>query len=160
MKKYLTILNFNINKVNIYEIDDNQYDFYMEDKEAFIKDVVGLNYNDVSTMISDEEPFITKEKLITKIKNYSHSQAFKLYRQKVKELNSLLRSNELIKESIKEYIDIFNKYTGYDALMILDTITGLKRLLHNNLVDIKVLNSQCKILKHKVIEADKKFIKK
>ena len=159
MTKYLTILNYNLGEVNIYELDENQYDFYMEDEEAFIKDVIGLNYDEISTMISDEEPFITKETLITKIKNYSHSQAFKTYRKKVDELNNLLEANICLKSLRRDRIRELSKCSGYDPLKV-DEVYYLGKFIQRNLVDIKVLNSQCKILKHKVIEADKKFIKK
>lgn len=63
MIKYLTILNFNLGEVNIYQIDENQYNEYCKDEEKFIEDIVGLNYDEVYTMISDEEPFVTREKL-------------------------------------------------------------------------------------------------
>ncbi|MCH5167565.1 MAG: hypothetical protein J1F35_06680 [Erysipelotrichales bacterium] len=159
MTKYLTILNFNIGEVNIYEIDENQYDFYMEDEEAFVREVIGLNYDEVCTMISDEEPFITKEKLITKIKNYSHSQAFKWYRKQVKQLNNLLKANEDLKSIRRDRVRELKKSPGYDPSK-LDEIYYLGKFINRNLVDIKVLNDMCKILKHKVIQANKKLNKK
>ena len=156
MTKYLTILNYNIGEVNIYKLDENQYDFYMGDEETFIKEVIGLNYDEVSTMISDEEPFITKEKLVTKIKNYSHSQAFKLYRKKVNELNNLLKNNEDLKSIRRAYMRELKRNLGYESLKV-DQVYILGMTIERNLVDIKVLNNQCKILKHKVIQADKKY---
>lgn len=160
MIKYLTILNFNIGEVNIYEIDENQYDFYMEDEESFIREVIGLNYDEVSIMISDEEPFITREKLTTKIKNYSHSYTFKWYRKIVDELNDLLEVNQLIRNKLKDNLKNLSKAKGFEAMAIADDFYNLKESYNRNLVYIKVLNNQCKMLKHDVIQANKKYIKK
>ena len=158
MTKYLTILNFNIGEVNIYEIDENQYDFYMEDEETFVREVIGLNYDEVSTMISDEEPFITREKLKTKIKNYSHSQAFKWYRKKVEELNKHLEFSKLIQNKMQDDLKSLSKAKGLEAMALADDFYNLKGSYNRNLINIKVLNNQCKIFKHNVIQANKKYI--
>ena len=156
MKKYLTIINYNLGEVNIYEIDENQYDFYMEDEETFVREVIGLNYDEVSTMISDEDPFITKEKLITKIKNFSHSQAFKLYRNTVDQLNNLLEANRCLKSLRRDCMKELKRSPGYEKAII-DEIYNFGINIQTNSIDIKVLNNMCKLLKHRVIEANKKY---
>lgn len=66
-KRWITILNYSVGEVNIYEIIGNALKKYYElCQEEFIEEVVGLNSNEVSWMFTSNEPHITNEVLTLK----------------------------------------------------------------------------------------------
>lgn len=61
-EKFLTILNFNMNEVNTYKLtEDTLEKFLSMDEEDFIKEVIGLNPDELSWMIGNGEPYTTYE---------------------------------------------------------------------------------------------------
>ena len=61
-KRWLTILNYEIGEVNIYEISGEILDKYYElSEEDFIKEVIGCNLYEIEWMFTYTKPFITNE---------------------------------------------------------------------------------------------------
>ena len=59
---WVTILNYETGEINIYELSGEVLDKYYElGEEDFIKEIIYCNLHEVEWMITNSEPFITKE---------------------------------------------------------------------------------------------------
>ena len=62
--KFLTILNFNMNEVNTYKLQGEMLEKFLSmDEEDFIREIIELNPDELSWMISSYEPYTTYETL-------------------------------------------------------------------------------------------------
>ena len=60
--KFLTILNFNLNEINIYKLQGKTLEKFLDmGEEDFIREVIGLNSDELSWMIGSGEPYTTYE---------------------------------------------------------------------------------------------------
>lgn len=62
--KFLTILNFNSNEINTYKLYGKSLEKFLSmGEEDFIRDIIGLNPDELSWMIGSGEPHTTYEVL-------------------------------------------------------------------------------------------------
>lgn len=63
-EKFLTIMNFNMNEVNTYKLQGEVLEKFLNmDEEDFIREVIGLNPDELTWMVGYGEPYTTYETL-------------------------------------------------------------------------------------------------